>query len=317
MGDRYWLEVSISADGEAAEAIAATIQPYAHAGSVVFEQRGAATDSHPEALEPLVAVKIYVPSERDTPELRRKIEEACYHLNRLYPIPAPQFKELADEDWATAWRKDYRPFRVGSHLWIQPSWLDPVDHAEEDVVITLDPGMAFGTGLHPSTQLCLQAVERYLQPNMRVLDVGAGSGILSIASALLGARTVIALDNDIESARATVFNAKINLVGDKVRIFQGELPSLRTEGWDLVLVNILAPVIVDLLDRQRLMDYLTENGYLVLSGIIDDQVGEVEGALDSAGGVVIERYQKGDWTALLCIKTKTSHPRGDVTSFAN
>ena len=177
----YWLEISVQTDGEGAEAVAEMLRPFAYQESVVLEQRGDETNLDPEALEPGVAVKIYVPEDDDTPELRRHIEEVLYHLGRLYPLPPPVFRELRDEDWANAWKEHYRPFRLGRRLRIRPTWLagEPDDDARpDDVTLVLDPGMAFGTGLHPTTQSCLRALEDLVQPGMTVLDAGTGSGIL-------------------------------------------------------------------------------------------------------------------------------------------
>ncbi len=189
----YWLEISVTTDGEAAEAVSEMLRPYAYDQGVVFEQLGDALSPEPNALEPEITVKIYVPEEEDAPELRHRIQEAIYHMNRLYPIPAPVFRILQDEDWATAWRKNYEPFRIGHNLLIQPSWQQVVEKDDDDIVITLDPGMAFGTGLHPTTQMCLLALEQYVQAEDDVMDVGTGSGILSIVAAKLGASTNLGL----------------------------------------------------------------------------------------------------------------------------
>src|SRR5688500_7638734 len=113
----YWLEVSVQTDGEAAEAVSEVLRPFAYNDGVVLEQRGDANDPDPDALEPAVTVKIYIPEDEDSPAVRRRIQESLYHLGRLYPIPAPAFHELQEEDWANAWKAHYHPFRIGRHLW--------------------------------------------------------------------------------------------------------------------------------------------------------------------------------------------------------
>ena len=202
----YWLEVSVITDGEGAEAISEALKPFAYQESVVLEQLGDMDDLDPNALEPAVTVKIYAAEEQDTPEYRQRIEEVVYQYGRLYPIPPPTFRKLEDQDWANAWKEHYHPFRIGNKIWIQPSWLDPKEVSAEseedgirpdDLVLTLDPGMAFGTGLHPTTQMCMQAIESVVKPGMTVLDVGTGSGILAIAAAKLGASRLVAFDTDI------------------------------------------------------------------------------------------------------------------------
>lgn len=298
----YWLEVSVQTDGEGAEAVAEVLRPFAYQESVVLEQRGDESSLDPAALEPGVTVKIYVAEDTDSPALRRRIEEILYHMNRLYPIPAPVFRELADEDWANAWKDHYHPFRVGQHLWIRPSWetAEPGEARQDgDVVLVLDPGMAFGTGLHPTTQSCLLAVEKLTQPGIRVLDVGTGSGILAVAAAKLGAAEVAAFDTDELAVRATEMNAAQNGVEDCIRVWQGEITSVGDHGpvtgWDLVLANILAPIITRLLNENGLLGYVAPTGRLVLSGIIQEQGAGVIAAVEAAGGRVVETVTMGDW----------------------
>jgi ribosomal protein L11 methyltransferase len=193
----YWLEVSVVTDGEGAEAVAEALRPFAYQNGVVLEQLGDSHNPDPDALEPAVTVKIYLPEAEDTAARRRQIEEILYHLGRMYPLPEPIFRQLKEEDWANAWKENYHPFRVGQRVWIRPSWLDKADEAQsDDIVLTLDPGMAFGTGLHPTTQLCLQALEQLVRSGMSVLDVGTGSGILAILAAMWGAARVGALHTD-------------------------------------------------------------------------------------------------------------------------
>ena len=298
----YWLEISVQTDGEGAEAVAEMLRPFAYQESVVLEQRGDETNLDPEALEPGVAVKIYVPEDDDTPELRRHIEEVLYHLGRLYPLPPPVFRELRDEDWANAWKEHYRPFRLGRRLRIRPTWLagEPDDDARpDDVMLVLDPGMAFGTGLHPTTQSCLRALEDLVQPGMTVLDAGTGSGILAIAAARLGATTIAAFDTDALAVRATQENAAQNGVAERIHVWRGELDSAAAETgqatWDIVVANILAPVIIRLLGESGLLGAVAPDGYLILSGIIDEQGPDVEAALAAAGGQVRRIISAGDW----------------------
>ena len=298
----YWLEISVLTDGEGAEAVAEVLRPFAYQESVVLEQRGDETNLDPDALEPGVTVKIYVPQDADSPQLRQRVSEVLYHLGRLYPLPEPAFRELLDADWANAWKDHYRPFRLGRRLRIRPTWLAPEpddDARPDDVTLVLDPGMAFGTGLHPTTQSCLRALEDLVRPGMRVLDAGTGSGILAIAAARLGAATVAAFDTDALAVRATLANAAQNSVSERLRVWRGELDSVAAEAgpgpWDIVVANILAPVIIRLLEADGLLDYVAADGYLILSGIIDEQGPDVEAALSAAGGQVRQIIAAGDW----------------------
>ncbi len=297
-------EVSVLTDGEAAEAIAEILRPFAYQGGVVLEQLGDELDLDPNALEPVVTVKIYIPEDEDTPAKRKRIEEVLYYMGRLYPIPPPTFRKLVEEDWANAWKKHYHPFRIGNHIWIQPSWIDAPEHegdtvAAGDVVLHLDPGMAFGTGLHPTTQKCLRFLEQVVQPGMSVLDVGTGSGILAIAALKLGAEKVVGVDTDKIAVATAVTNAAQNHVSEQFTVWQGTLDSVKEKDWDIVVVNILAPVILKLLTEGDLMEYLAADGWLILSGIIDQQVGAVETAVAAAGGTIAERLAVRDWVSLL------------------
>jgi ribosomal protein L11 methyltransferase len=298
-------EISVLVDGEAAEAVAEMLRPFAYQESVVLEQKGDAANQDPLALEKEVTVKIYVPQAEDTPALRRRIGEILYHLNRLYPVPEPQFRLLEEKDWAHAWKENYHPFRVGGRIWIKPSWIDeardPSGEAasDGDIVLVMDPGMAFGTGLHPTTQACLHALEKSVQQDDRLLDVGTGTGILAIAAARLGATEIAAVDNDELAVKATRENARLNGVEGLVKAWQGELGSVTEREWDDVVVNILAPVVIDLLNNAGLLAYVAPQGRLILSGIIDAQADDVRHALAAAGGSVVETLPIGDWVTFI------------------
>lgn len=300
----YWLEVGVITDGEGAEAVAEMLRPFAHNDGVVLEQLGDENDPNPDALETAVTVKIYIPEDEDTPDLRRRIEEVLYHMGRLYPIPPPTFRQLADEDWANAWKAHYHPFRIGRKIWIQPSWLEQETAVPgkdgiqpDDIVLTLDPGMAFGTGLHPTTQMCLLALEERVQPGMSVLDVGTGSAILAIAAAKLGAVSLLGIDTDRLAVDAAAANAAKNDVAAQIAIRQGTLDTVTQRGWDIVVVNILAPVIISLFKQDHLLDYVADDGCLILSGIIEEQGEAVVTAVVAAGGRIVETYQVRDWLA--------------------
>ena len=299
----YWLEVSVVTDGEGAEAVAEALRPFAYQNGVALEQLGDSHSSDPEALEPEVTVKIYLPEDEDTPQKRRRLEEVLYHLGRLYPLPEPIFRQLQEEDWANAWKANYHSFRVGQHIWIRPSWLAEPDEAQaDDIVLTLDPGMAFGTGLHPTTQMCLQALEQWLQSGMSVLDVGTGSGILAILAARLGAAPIVAVDTDELAVKTALANAAQNQVTAQIAVQTGTLKTIPQRDWDVVVVNILAPVILVMIKQDGLLDYIGEDGRLILSGIIDEQMAGVVTAVQQAGGRIQQTLTVRDWVTLVVTK---------------
>ncbi len=297
-----WIEVSLEVDGEAAEAVADLLQRYGHQG-VAIEQAGFPIEVWPDEIPPAdrLIVRAYFPDDERAEDARQKLREALYYMSRLYPIPEPAFRVVREEDWATAWKAHYHPVRLGRRLVIRPAWAELPDLRPDDVVLVLDPGMAFGTGTHPTTQLCLIALEELLEgwPAVDVLDLGSGSGILGIVALKLGARRVLALDTDPIAVTATLDNAALNDVADRLTAQQGSLDTLQSTArhFDLALVNILAKVIVALCD-QGLGRVLRPGGVGLFSGIIEEQAGEVEAALRRTGLEPVGRRTLGDWVVI-------------------
>lgn len=297
-----WLEISVLADGEAAEAISEVFNRYADeqagtAGAVV-ELTG--FDSRGELTAPQMSVRTYVRQGLQAAAMVQKVEEALWHLQMLYAFAEPVVREVAEEDWANAWKAHYQPIRLGERLFVVPSWIEAAAQPG-DIVIRLDPGMAFGTGAHPSTRLCLLNLERLVQSGMMVLDVGAGSGILSIAAARLGARSIVATDIDPLAVRIAAENAALNGVDAQISLLDTPLPpapETDSDRFDMIVVNILAEVIIALLDA-GLHDWLHPNGYLILGGIIDTWADAVLTGLARNGFTVVSRLDEGDWVGLV------------------
>jgi ribosomal protein L11 methyltransferase len=250
-------------------------------------------------------------------ERQRQIEEGLWFLGRIHPLSEPQVRRLAEEDWANAWKASYHPLRIGQRFWVIPAWLAdetpnvPVTSEVTGTLrIILDPGMAFGTGLHPSTQLCLAAMEDVVRPGLRVLDAGCGSGILSIAAARLGASAVDAFDIDPIAMRATQENASLNDLPVAIRAVVSAGPGegslwQATDGsrptWDVILVNILPHIIIGLLEA-GLHSYLAPGGRMIFAGIIEAREPEVREALAERGLMVEKRSVEGDWVALVACR---------------
>jgi ribosomal protein L11 methyltransferase len=197
---------------------------------------------------------------------------------------------VEEADWANAWKAFYKPMRVGRHLVVTPPWETP-ELGDGDIPLVIDPGMAFGTGSHPTTQLCLVALEDYLQPGMRVADIGTGSGILAIAASKLGASTVTATDIDPLAVRIAAENIGVNSVAVAT---QEPLP---TGAYDLVVANILADVIIGMADT--LAELVTSDGLLIASGIIDTREADVRFAVEAAGFSPLETRRQTEWVALI------------------
>ncbi len=296
-----WLEVSLTLEGEVAEAVAEVLARFAP-GGVVLEQGVCFNDAEDEgtAIGP-VTVKAYLEADAAIEERRQKLEEALYFLGRIRPLPEPCYRWIQEQNWMEAWKAHYRPLEVGARLLILPAWMEaPVS---ERIILHIDPGMAFGTGTHPSTQLCLELMER-LQPfPERVIDVGCGSAILSIAALRLGARKALGVDIDalaLENARE---NARLNQVDGALTLGLGSVAEIRRgefaiQDAPLVLANILAPVLSRLLD-EGLGELVTGGGFLLLSGILQEQHTSLLQKATEKGFHLAESAEKGDWVALL------------------
>lgn len=204
-------------------------------------------------------------------------------------------QNVADEDWSENWKKYYKPFRIGSHLVVKPTW-EPYQAQQEDLVIELDPGMAFGTGTHETTNMCMQLLEKHLQDGMRVMDVGTGSGILAIAAARLGAKQVLAIDIDPSAVKVANENVALNGVQDQVRVVVGDLCKSEAMPCDLAVANIVADAICML--AGPLTRHLEKNRLLICSGIIREREQDVMNAALQAGYTLFDRIEKGEWVAL-------------------
>lgn len=291
-----WLEVSVETTGEGAEAVAEVLSRFA--------PRGVALETGPEGFGAgVVAVRAYIPADDQLPQTRRRVEEALWHLGQILPIPPPSFRIVAETDWAEAWKQHLTVLHVGRRLVIRPSWL-PYTPAEGEVVVELDPGMAFGTGTHPTTQMCLLALEDWMRPGARVLDLGTGSGILAIVAAKLGAGRVLALDTDPQAVGVARENVYRNRVADRVRVARGSLAQA-VGRFDVVVVNILARVLIEMAE-QGLARRLAQEGRLIVAGLLAGQEEEVRDAFQRAGLAVVGRRQVEDWVALEAVRERGS-----------
>ena len=283
-----WLQVRVDVDSELAEAVAEVLARFAPRGVVI--------EAGPEGVNASqVAVYAYLPVDEHLATTRRQVEEGIWHLSQISHIPEPEFTNIAEADWSSEWKKQLRVLHIGQRMIVRPSWL-PYLARKGEVVIELDPGMAFGTGLHPTTQMCLISLERHIQPGMQLLDLGTGSGILAIAGARLGAGSVLALDTDPQAVQIARQNARLNGVADLISVSQGSLA--QAEGpYDLVLINILAKVIIQMAG-QGLGEIIQPQGIVVIAGLIADQEKEVAAELSKAGLVITDRQQIEDWVSL-------------------
>ncbi|MDP8904484.1 MAG: 50S ribosomal protein L11 methyltransferase [Chloroflexota bacterium] len=300
----HWVELAVSADREAVEAVSdilARVCP----GGVALEAPYDLVDGGLAArVDPARAVTVrgYLPA-LDRAAVRHAVEQAERQLGHLQafglrPIGELSTRVIHEEDWAEAWKSHYPVMRIGRRLVIRPTWREHTA-APGEVVIALDPGMAFGTGLHPTTRLCLAALERLADDGQlaraRVLDVGSGSGILAVAAGLLGASEVWTVDTDPLAVHATLANARRNGLAGVVQARQGSVRAA-VGGFDVVLANLIASLLVELAVDLRAA--LRPAGWLVASGIFAEHQEEVRSAFGRAGLRVTDQTIETDWVAL-------------------
>ena len=300
MDKAHWLEVSLTVDGELAEAVSEVLSRYVSNG--VVTERDIIYNDAEDRGTPVGPIRVfgYLPFDEQIEETRQRLEESLWHLSVIQPLPTPTFKTIVDQDWMIAWKKHYNPIPIGRKLLILPAWFDS-DYPDR-VPVKIDPCMAFGTGTHPSTQLCMQLLEDHIKPGYPFIDVGCGSGILSIAAVKLGADQAIAVDVDRAAIVGTRENAEINAVQDKIKVAQGSVQNilagdLGVTQAPLVAANILAPIILQLFD-DGLASLVARDGILLLSGILEEQVGKIRKVSEEKGLHFLEIRRINDWVAL-------------------
>jgi len=297
-----WLEVTVPAAPADVEAVADVLRRYSEGGVSIEEPLLSHGDS--VAVDPSrpAGVRAYLRRDDRLPSQRRALRRDLSRLPLATALPLLRGRWVREEDWAEAWKRHFHIERIGKRLVVCPRWREYRPRRDE-IVIRLDPGMAFGTGQHPTTRMCLLALERRALPGCRLLDLGAGSGILAIAAARLGAGEVIALDTDDLAVAVARDNLAANAVAGRVTAALGSLGGawpLATPyqaAFDLLVANINASTIIAL--SRPLVEALRKGGLGIAGGIIEEKCRECHEALQEAGAAVIEVMTDGDWRALV------------------
>ncbi|MCM3637362.1 50S ribosomal protein L11 methyltransferase [Sporosarcina luteola] len=309
-----WSEISIHTSHEATEAVA-NILHEAGASGVIIEDSEEPDRIHEDRFGEIydlkkedfpvegVIVKAYLPVNSFLIETVKEISESVNGLTEYgldVGLNQVQTNEVDEEDWATAWKKYYHPVKISGRFTIVPTWevYEPVD--SDELIIELDPGMAFGTGTHPTTVMCLQALEKYVKKGDTVIDVGTGSGVLSIGAALLGASHVHALDLDEVAVQAAKENISLNKVDEVVEVTHGNLLDSVNEPASIIVANILAEVIMTFSGDAYTI--LPEDGLFIVSGIIAQKRDLVKDDLQSKGFEIIESVLMEEWVAIIAQK---------------
>jgi ribosomal protein L11 methyltransferase len=298
-----WLELSVNTPAEFVEPLSHIFYRYGHGGVAIEEEGGFNPDEGEEPpARDTVTVKTYLPLDSTTDARRSGIDVGVKLVSYLCEISPIQERVLEEEDWQRAWRKHFHVLHVGKTLVIVPTWRRYRSKTSE-VVIKLDPGMAFGTGHHPTTRTCMELLEEFSWAGMRVLDVGCGSGILSIAASKLGASAVLGLEVDPVAVKVAASNIRMNSVGQTVKVEEGTLPHPEAPAgsYDLVLANVSAVVVSDL--SEELVSALGPGGSIVASGILLAKQADVSGRIEAAGAVIDRVVTDGDWVTLVARRT--------------
>ncbi|WP_097148648.1 50S ribosomal protein L11 methyltransferase [Ureibacillus acetophenoni] len=306
-----WTEISLLTTNEAVEAVSNVFHESGASGVVIedstevkkerVDQFGEIYDLNPNDYPTAgVVVKAYLPASSFIAETVEEIKLALANLKNFDINIGDEMLQTAlvdEEDWATAWKQYYHPVKISERFTIVPTWEDYKPVSTDELIIELDPGMAFGTGTHPTTVMCLQALEKVVKSGDSVVDVGTGSGVLAIGAALIGAGKVHALDLDEVAVKSAQENVELNKVNDVVEVFHGNLLDSINEPADVVVGNLLAEIIMSFTDDA--FSIVKPGGKYITSGIIGFKKDEVKQSLENSGFEIEEVLMMEDWVAII------------------
>lgn len=305
-----WIEVVIRTTDEASDAVSEMLTSIG-AGGVVIEDPNDirrqiedpntldyADDEFIQSLGVDVIIKAYFHDSGNNSELLALINEKLTFISQFLNVGNgfEGFSEVDEQDWATSWKKFYKPFHISERIVIKPSW-EEYTAEQGEMIIELDPGMAFGTGTHETTRMCAQMLEKYVKADDEIIDVGCGTGILAIAAIKLGARHVEAVDVDEVAVRVTLENCTINGVQDKINGARGAMDSIKPQKADIVVANIIADVIAGL--AGTVPGYIKNNGLFIASGIIKERKQQIIEAYTAKGFKLVDTSELGEWVAVV------------------
>jgi ribosomal protein L11 methyltransferase len=295
-----WLELSVAANAESVESVSEILGRYGYNNGVVIEEPYRQDeDGENFTIDPTrkVIVRTFVPDDEHGIAQREAIEHGLWALRQIGEVGELSESRTEQEDWANSWKEHFHVLRLGRRFVIQPTWRE-YDPKPDDLVIVLDPGMAFGTGSHPSTEMCLQMIEDISFEGESVLDVGAGSGILSVGAMLRGAASVDAVEIDAYASRALEHNVELNKMSDKINVIVGDVATVLPPEprYGVVLANLIARILIE--NVEPITSRVAEGGVIVASGIIEEREAEVLEAYAAHGFAPLQRKQSKDWIAL-------------------
>lgn len=307
-----WIEVTVKTTTEAVEAVSNILLEERCGGVMIedpkdflFQEKNELDWDYVEeevfnkSNQDGVLIKAYIPEERNVLEFIENIK-AKISLLPSYDLNIGEgtvsLNNVNESDWANEWKKYYRPTKIGQRIVVKPTWED-YEEKEGDLIIELDPGMAFGTGTHETTSMCIRELEKYVDSNKRIFDIGCGSGILAIAAAKLGAKEVVAGDLDEVAVRVSKENCELNNVSDKVTVKHGSLFEVVEGKADIIVANIIADIIKML--ANDVSKFLNKDGVFISSGIIHAKIDEVVESLEKNKFEIVEIIKLGEWSAIV------------------
>ena len=307
-----WLEYTVLTTTEGSDLISQVLMDAGSTGTMIEDKNDVALNQRPEgqwdiideAIAQRIGDDVKVTGYYEVDEkLRDRIMHIESELERLKSLKLDmdlgkletRTHSVAEEDWTESWKKAFKPFRLGAHMVIKPSW-ETVETVPGDHVIEIDPGMAFGTGTHETTGMCVELVEKYVKPGDTAIDIGTGTGILAIAAAHMGAKRVLATDLDAVAVRVAAENVKINGFEQTIDVRCGDLLEVVDSRADVVIANIIADVIIGL--AAPVKPHVAEGGIFICSGIAVNRLEDVLNALKAAGYDVLDTLVKGEWAAV-------------------
>lgn len=296
----HWFELSTWADHEAVESVAELLSRVGFNEGVSIEepflQEQDGDNLMIDTTRPAI-IRTYIPAESFDQGIVEEVQKGLWYLGRMRSVGELTITERSEEDWASAWKEHYRPLRAGERIVVRPPWFD-YDPAPDDIVLILDPGMAFGTGMHPTTRLSLLQIETHVQAGRSLLDVGTGSGILALAADQLGAAAIDAVDIEPMSIRVAARNFELNMATSRINLNVGsaDWAVSRSNRYDVVVANIVARVLIQIAVDLRAA--MKPGGLLLLSGIIEPKEAETRMVFDALDLHVVERNQIEDWVSL-------------------
>ena len=307
-----WMEYTVLTTTEGSDLISQILMDAGSAGTMIEDKNDVAANQRPEgqwdiideAIAKRIGDDVKVTGYYEVDEkLRDRLMTIESELSRIRGLDLgmdlgkleTRTHSVAEEDWTESWKKAFRPFRLGAHMVVKPSW-EAVETAPGDHVIEIDPGMAFGTGTHETTGMCVELVEKYVKPGNTAIDIGTGTGILAIAAAHMGASRVLATDLDAVAVRVARENVKNNGFEDTIEMRCGDLLEVVDEQADVVIANIIADVIIGL--AAPVKPHVADGGVFICSGIAVNRLEDVLAALGAAGYQVLDTRVQGEWAAV-------------------